>query len=246
LLRNLASALREQNWLAVLIEVFVVVTGIVLALEFDNWNEGRKQSVEEREVLTNIISNLESDIQSFDFRLRALDEKEDSLMRVRSVLAGEIVRDPEGFLMDVIIGANYGWNQGQAQRATFNELLGAGRLSLISEGGIRSAVVSYYEEYETEHIRIEERETEYPKLSYQLVPRGRGVSKQTGLAERELEAGLSDQVLTKISDDVRASKLSNYVTAEINLARFIRGVTRDLRSDAKLLISRLQAYKADY
>lgn len=245
MLRNLAAALREQNWLAVFIEIFVVVAGIVLALEFDNWNESRKQRAEEKEVLSNIISDLESDIQSFDFRLRSLDEKENSLLRVRSVLEGGKVGDPKGFLKDVIIGANFGWNQGQAQRATFNELLGAGRLSLISENGIRSAVISYYEKYETEHIRIEERETEYPTLSYQLVPRGRGDAEQAGRAERQLESGLSDHQLKALSNEVLDSELSNYVTAEINLARFIRGVTEDLREEAVGLISELQKHLAE-
>jgi len=37
ILTRLASVLREQNWLSVVVEIFVVV-GIVLAPQVDNWN----------------------------------------------------------------------------------------------------------------------------------------------------------------------------------------------------------------
>jgi hypothetical protein len=42
-LRNLADAIREQNWSTVILEVLIVVVGILIGLQVDGWNEGRKK-----------------------------------------------------------------------------------------------------------------------------------------------------------------------------------------------------------
>jgi hypothetical protein len=43
IIRRLASALREQNWFTVVLEVMIVVVGIFIGLQVDGWNEGRKK-----------------------------------------------------------------------------------------------------------------------------------------------------------------------------------------------------------
>ena len=42
ILRNLADAIREQNWSTVILEILIVVVGIFIGLQVDGWNEGRK------------------------------------------------------------------------------------------------------------------------------------------------------------------------------------------------------------
>lgn len=43
-------------------EIVLVVIGILLALQINNWNEGRKTKIQEREVLLHMKRNLEADI----------------------------------------------------------------------------------------------------------------------------------------------------------------------------------------
>ena len=47
-------------------EVFLIVVGILIALQVNNWNEGRKERQLEKEVLNEILSNLESDLKNLD------------------------------------------------------------------------------------------------------------------------------------------------------------------------------------
>ncbi len=51
ILRRLADAIRTQNWFTVIIEFTLVVAGVLVALQFDNWNEGRKFDAMERDYL---------------------------------------------------------------------------------------------------------------------------------------------------------------------------------------------------
>ena len=58
ILRRLASAIRRQDWLAVLIEFVIVVTGIVVAIQLDNWNEARKDRILEEQLFAALRADL--------------------------------------------------------------------------------------------------------------------------------------------------------------------------------------------
>lgn len=66
-----------------------------------------------------------------------------------------------------------------------------------------------------------------------------------GVVELRIESGLSDEYLKERVEAVRAASIGNHVIAEINLARFIRGVTEDLQLTAKGLTDRLKTYQAE-
>ena len=95
-----------------------------------------------------------------------------------------------------------------------------------------------------EEARMDERETAYPGLAYQHVPRQRVEPTVDFLVEeRAVEQGLSDDALRSIVDNVMKSSIGRHITAEINLARFIRGMTLDARKQAIKLLKRLEAYQ---
>ena len=47
-------------------EIVLVVIGILIALQINNWNESRKQEVEQIKLLQNFKNSIVSDIESFD------------------------------------------------------------------------------------------------------------------------------------------------------------------------------------
>ena len=46
--RRFTEAITSQNWIVVFIEVLVLVVGIFIGLQVDDWNQTRKDRVEER------------------------------------------------------------------------------------------------------------------------------------------------------------------------------------------------------
>ena len=234
-----------MEWSYAIGELFVVTIGVLIALAIGEWNNDRLERAEEFDVVSRLISDIEVDLLRFDRRLTLVDQKEDSLIRVSSALANDGPQDVTQFLNDIVIGANYGWNQGSAQRATFNDLLASGGLRVISDPDIRARILAYYEAYETEHARIDERETAYPHITYQLVPRAETTASRIGANEGGVEVGLSDEYRKDRVKAAKDSSLGNHVLAEINFARFIRGVTTALQDNAKDLIKRLKEYQAE-
>ncbi len=233
----------KLDWSYAVGELFIVTVRVLIAIAISAWTDKRLERAEEYDVLSRVISDVELDLQLFEVRLAAIDEKESSLLRVRSALSGGGAQYGSEFLNDVIIGANFGWNQGSAQRATFNDLVGSGRFSVIADPDIRALIVTYYENYETEHVRIDERETLYPHISYQLVLRKQGTTQHLLYSEGKLDSTLTEDEINRIVKAVQESNLRSHLVAEINLARFIRGVSEVLKAKASNLINRLKEYQ---
>jgi hypothetical protein len=59
-------------------EIILVVIGILIALQINNWNEGKKAKEKERQVLTEIISDLEFTLQDLD---RVINTRTNNLKR---------------------------------------------------------------------------------------------------------------------------------------------------------------------
>ena len=235
----------KLDWPYVIGELLIVTAGVLIALAISAWNSDRLDRNEQYDILTRLISDLEADVQSFDRRVRLVEEKEESLNRLWSTLSGDGPDDPNQFLTDIVVGANYGWNQGTATKATFNELVGSGKLMLIIDDAARSAIVRYYERYETQHLRIDERETDFPRISYQLVPRGPTIGTLAGPIEGKAQSGLSEEFVNGQIEAAKSSALRDHVIAEMNLARFIRGVSSSLTEDAKSLIEMLKSLQTE-
>ena len=58
-LKRLASSIRRRDWSTVLIEVMIVVVGILIGLQANNWNERRKSAVWEQRFLTDLAIEFE-------------------------------------------------------------------------------------------------------------------------------------------------------------------------------------------
>jgi hypothetical protein len=164
-----------------------------------------------------------------------LARKEESLLRLHSAMASGHSKphDSIEFLEDVIDGANYGWNQYRARRTTFDELLGSGKLGLIRSAEVRTAIGDYYGAEEGKADRINERETAYPSISYQLVPRSN---------EFELDPSLGDPQVEQLVAGVFESRLREHLLAEINFARFVRARFIELQTTCTDLVATLNAY----
>ena len=59
ILRRLAHAIREQNWFTVVLEVAIVVVGIFIGLQVDDWNQRRLERESDQRALTLFVDELQ-------------------------------------------------------------------------------------------------------------------------------------------------------------------------------------------
>ncbi len=213
-------------------EIVLVVIGILIALSINNWNDVRKEKKIESEYLNRLTNDLKVDLMNFDTIIGSIDRIEKDLQYVLSFYANGNTKllDTTQLFQAIVDGADYGWSHPKAVRTTFDELKSTGSLSLIKNAKLRTKIILYQENNEEENIRIFERQTDYPKATYTLIPRSQvsDFSFQENILPNHI-------ILQRILD----SNLDRLVVAQLNFSRFLRQSHLFLHKEAQKLLEEI-------
>ncbi len=149
ILRRVIAHFRKQEWTAIAIDFVIVVFGVFVGLQVNNWNEARAERT--REAFA--IAALRSDFQALDFSVshgvcwhrRALD----GLQVIAEALeAGRL--DPEDRAR-FENGLRFGYMNASTNKAsgTLSELLSSGSMELLRDDQLRAALIEYEGSRET-------------------------------------------------------------------------------------------------
>lgn len=135
-------------------EIILVVIGILIAVQINNWNEERKERSTELDYLVRLRSDLAEDTIALDTIIK-IHERE--IKRI-SLFLDSIYSQPKT-LKDYInvINSSSWWLQDlNLGRVTFNEMSSSGRLDIIKNQQIKTRIIQYYNSGEEGMISIKE------------------------------------------------------------------------------------------
>jgi len=123
-------------------EIVLVVIGILIALSINNWNEYRKERIEEQKILQNIL---------FDFEKAAKELKELIEIREQQVVAFKKIYE---FIETGTISSNENevekllWLEAQAltynsQTGTLDMLINSGKINIITNDELKNEMISW-------------------------------------------------------------------------------------------------------
>lgn len=64
ILRRLTNAIRKQDWFTVAVEILIVVFGVVIALQVDNWNKARQDNVAYKQTLGRLGDEMRANLDN--------------------------------------------------------------------------------------------------------------------------------------------------------------------------------------
>jgi hypothetical protein len=142
LLRRITEHVRAQSWLAVALDLLVVVVGIFLGLQVDGWNEARKERAREQAYLEQIHTDFEKTIKQIEFMaefhaMRATDLD----WLVDSITSGELAEDDERRFRNAFISM-YQLPPLGATMGVYEAMKASADLALIRDQRIKSCLVS--------------------------------------------------------------------------------------------------------
>jgi hypothetical protein len=144
ILRRLAEALRKQDWFTVIVEFLVVVAGIFVGLQVDNWNESRLERKQERVILERLLAEVESSVAYIEHEIETGANWIESQRQLLDIMFSD---DP---VPQDTAAAEWGYvtlNFFPAMappRSVYDELTSTGGLRLIRSADVRNAISSYY------------------------------------------------------------------------------------------------------
>ena len=86
ILRNISNDIKDGNWLAVLIELLVVVVGVYGAFQLERWGEERRENLEEQVLLEQLHNEIELTYPAMEAQLQKYQDLVTSAAEVASVL----------------------------------------------------------------------------------------------------------------------------------------------------------------
>lgn len=141
---KLGTRLRTYDWIAVVIELVIVVVGILIALEVSNWNQDRLDGARADSYQRRIRADLMADNRNVDITLAFWNQ-------VSEYGRGAIAHGEDGKLVDgsawQAVLAYYQASQTMpfvASDDAFSEMRSAGDLSLVADERLRSRIEDYY------------------------------------------------------------------------------------------------------
>lgn len=143
LLRRVTLHVRDQNWTAVFIDFVIVVVGVFVGLQVQDWNEFRKDRVEEQHVLGRLLEEAVLLIDAHDQELRQFRFRADVLSGVNPILFSQepirAITGPECLQ----ITFSHVQRRATDELPVLDELLETGRFSLLKDPRITDNLRTY-------------------------------------------------------------------------------------------------------
>ena len=145
--RNIRKQLASENKVMAYLryavgEIFLVVIGILIALQVNNWNENRKDTNFEHEILSLIDQNLEQDSVSLSFEL----SKTKLAIHLTNRLLEQVkLKNYNNDSLNYWMGKIICFERFRSQSSAY-EMLKAKGLENISDKKLQMALISYYDQ----------------------------------------------------------------------------------------------------
>ncbi len=154
ILRKIADAIQQQNWFTVVLEILIVVVGIFIGLQVDDWNSLRKDRRDEQHYLNRLhdeILNAEKlSARLLNRRLERQAIAFDILKTVFVDLDRPSLTESECFA----VGSLHFFNIAVTGLSASEELTASGRMDILLDTDLRAALGALKQAEEATNIYI--------------------------------------------------------------------------------------------
>jgi hypothetical protein len=128
-------------------EIVLVVIGILIALQINNWNESRKEKEIEHIYLTNILSDLKDQNASIDIQLESEQEYFEAAGHIIKSYQknNDLVVDSTFYRFATIITSRKTF---VISDPTFTDLISSGNINILKNVENKNRLIKYYQELE--------------------------------------------------------------------------------------------------
>lgn len=157
--RRLLAEGRLSRYLAYALgEIVLVVIGILIALQINNWNDARKDRARELGYLRNIQEDVGANIKEMDAYLSTREQGIAAARRILAHFDGKPIEDASAFNSDSI--SIYNGRRFYPGDNTYQELIGSGNFALLSNPKIKDGLLDIEAMYrklkgEEDHFRFD-------------------------------------------------------------------------------------------
>ena len=142
ILKRLRQESAKHNWFGVAVDLVILIVGVFLGIQVNNWNQDRLNRAEGKDYRDQIYLDLESNQRDLAFRMRY----DGQLLAHAEAALAALDRPVEDRPGDFIISAYEASNHipQPVRRDTYDEVQGAGKASFLGDKMLRNRIANYY------------------------------------------------------------------------------------------------------
>ena len=123
-------------------EILLVVIGILIALQINNWNESRKETIQEQFILKRLSNDITSDLSQVSNEIALIDKNSEELKFCIDVILQKkeasisVFRDNLKSILNL--------NSFNQNKTTFDNIISSGQIEYIKNQNLTDSITKYY------------------------------------------------------------------------------------------------------
>ena len=181
-MKKLRADWKQINWVNHIVELLVVVIGVTVAFQLENWKEGNRTDKLRQQYYKSMASDLKKDVKE----LQLLADTSNHFLRMNKRLTECIVRrDLEHDSLFFFFLGVYNQIEFTAVDNTYESMKASGSLTIVDDFELRQLISEVYSQvYQEIHLHDQFQKRQffdnlYPYISEHVVFTGRPVLKET-------------------------------------------------------------------
>jgi len=161
-LRRVAEHFKHLHWTTIAIDLVIVVLGVFIGMQATNWNAERETNQRAAVFAARLKNDLRYEAWGYDY---LIEYNKDVLANAYRVLAAMTDNHPlsdEQFVIGAYRASQYEFQD--RRRATYDELVSTGSISLIANQKMRETAIAVYSSPLFDQLQNSGRQSEYREL----------------------------------------------------------------------------------
>jgi hypothetical protein len=144
ILRRVIAHFRKQEWTAIALDFLIVVIGVFVGLQVNNWNEAQSSRRQEGALIAQLADDLRSMRDSFVFSDTVSQRTHDGWVAIFRALESCRPIEAERALVQYALARYQRTSQVSVQRTAYDEMTSLGMFSRLSDKGLKDDVARLY------------------------------------------------------------------------------------------------------
>jgi hypothetical protein len=190
--RRIAQHVRDQQWVAIGIDLVIVIAGVFIGTQVSNWNEERATSRKAEAFEGRLRTDLREEAWSSQLLLQYNREVLVSAERAVAALEGKTALSDEALVTAAYRATQY--KQKGRRRSTYDELTSTGAIGLIRDRHLRDTAMRVYTAPMWDNIVREGMQSEYRREFRMSLPNDVQQAIAEGCGDRVTPVGDYDAI----------------------------------------------------
>ncbi|HEX5123593.1 MAG TPA: hypothetical protein VFV97_10120 [Rhodanobacteraceae bacterium] len=168
ILRRAIQSLRRQDWMAVLVELIVVVLGVFIGVQASNWNADAETERKSAAFTERLKGDLRIEAWGYEMQVGYYSQVLHNASVADDALTGKAPLSDEALLIAAYRATQY--NSYIRRRATYDELTSTGEIGLVRDEALRTLAMYTYSSDLFNEVIDNSRGSEYRIAFRKLMP----------------------------------------------------------------------------